>query len=439
MNTTKKPTSSSAARRAFTLIEILVVVVIIAILIGLVLPAIKRSYLKGQILTEKLNLQAIVTALNNYKTDFRDYPRNGFAMTDIPSSSYPFPDPYCPDQPHTDPSLAIALIGPGPAQVVLSNGNWNNYNNGDPDGADGPGFKSGLAVYQATTVTGPVIVGATSIKIAFNVQVPANNLISSPPLFTVVSIGGPGSPDGSIPVKSYSGTTINLAVPVQGTLVPGSTTPQGYLTGTTVSLLAPAGRTWGPYLAPEKFKVAYVLPKEAYETQPLPVLLDDWGTPILYYPAYNTYTNHVDTSTTSLNKGVFQTAIPAGATASVGPLFGVPSVNEVTTPPSYSYNTAVNATKNTGPAVFWSGPLFYFNPGQVAGILYRLGDVNGYNAIVPSQGETFNLDQPFFLISAGPDGQFSDLYSGASSPAPNSQEAWLTIIKNSDDVYSFDQ
>src|ERR1700684_3577784 len=63
-------------RKAFTLMELLVVIGIIAILAGLLLPAVNHMRHVAQIAAGKADLQAIATALDAYKADFGDYPRN---------------------------------------------------------------------------------------------------------------------------------------------------------------------------------------------------------------------------------------------------------------------------------------------------------------------------------------------------------------------------
>lgn len=101
-------------RRGFSLIELLVVIGILAILISVLTPMVIHSRHTANVTRMRADLQAISTALEQYKLDHGDYPR---ARWDA-------------DMALNMPVLGAALFAPGPAVGLGA------------DGADGPGFRT---------------------------------------------------------------------------------------------------------------------------------------------------------------------------------------------------------------------------------------------------------------------------------------------------------
>ena len=177
-------------------------------------------------------------------------------------------------------------------------------------------------------------------------------------------------------------------------------TPGGYLPDGAdgPGFRALGNKVYGPYLQADKFTVNW-LPgglKLNGSAGQFPVILDHWGNPIEYFPVYNSF---------AIANGNLVGTVTAGANPQT----------------MFDARDSVNIIN---PSM----------PGQLQALLVKLGDSSYDNVIEPNATPPESL-APFsgyLLISAGPDGVFTNLPNGMGPLAAP------TYVNKADDVYNFE-
>ncbi len=73
-------------KKAFTIVELLVVVAIIALLVGIMVPAVRGALDRAKDLAVKTQLASISTGLELFKSDAGEYPTSSYNLTDRPGA-----------------------------------------------------------------------------------------------------------------------------------------------------------------------------------------------------------------------------------------------------------------------------------------------------------------------------------------------------------------
>ncbi|MGD0463067.1 MAG: prepilin-type N-terminal cleavage/methylation domain-containing protein [Tepidisphaeraceae bacterium] len=454
-------------RKAFTLVELLVVIGIIALLAGILLPVLNHVRRTSQITGQKADFQTIATALEQYKADFGDYPRNANLPTwSVASTGFPAPVFY---------SLAVALLGPGPAVTETVGSNLE-----VGDGADGPGFRCQTS--GAIPGTATVGIGATSVKVTVNSQYTAqasalqSNFVaptgsgSSPTPASITFF--PTSTPGDLYPETVGITSVNFG----GSTLTLTCSPTAAAHNGNCLVTQPGGKVWGPYISADTFKVAYLPQNDLNGTalgntgvaNPLggygqPVLLDRWGQVIQYFPTYGTVSNRTNDST-----------VPLSTAVTAGPLYGYSQPKSIDSTgqnaiwdlrdgaPFFSVSAASSSAKpwpdpvsgtTTAYCQQWqdvtAAPFFY----PELAVQWMLG-VSPPAIAIPNSGsgnvitgsDKLSYSGPYILISAGPDGPnrnnggFCNLVNpnvatATALPASSCQQTFI----NSGNIYNFDR
>jgi general secretion pathway protein G len=120
--------------RAFTLVEMLVVIAIIAILAGLLLPALSRGKRAAKVKQAQLQIADIVSAISRYEADYSRYPVSPAAM--IAATTPNPPDDFTYGGTYTGPSGPVPIVTPGysanNSEVIAILMDLTTYGNGTP-------------------------------------------------------------------------------------------------------------------------------------------------------------------------------------------------------------------------------------------------------------------------------------------------------------------
>jgi len=145
-------------RRGFTLIELLVVIAIIAILIGLLLPAIQKVREAAARSSSQNNMSQIAKGIHNFASASPDggtlpwtgWNGSGLTTGSIPRGAFAAVLPFCEQLPTLNPSTAAVKPFISPADYTNTTGS----NNGTTSYAYNGGWLYGTPTNSATPTTG---------------------------------------------------------------------------------------------------------------------------------------------------------------------------------------------------------------------------------------------------------------------------------------------
>lgn len=443
-------------RKGFTLIEIMVVVGLIILLAAILIPVISHARVRAEVTAQNMDFQTISAALENYRHDFGDYPRNAvLPRWNTALGAAP------PTQPPTFYSLATALMGPGPGitQTLVASATVSYTVMGD--GNDGPGFRT-----RAINVPVPstaLSTGATSV----DVTIPPGYTFSFIPNLSSIDLSVGTVNEEVVGIANVNSATVAASYTGAVTLNFTIATTKKHAAGDEYVIKTATGKVWDAYLPPDKFKVEYIDTAVDASNNLLhpglvifppppdltingdaaqPVLLDRWGQPIQYFTRFGPSNNRTSDSVDYGSPPTVNTSVIAG------PLFGVSAPFSIDAKlgenaiwdwhdgvPVSLASGDLNGRLQTDTSAMtpWT-PQAAGTPDLSLAFKWMLGDDPAATAQnVIESPETLTYTGPYILISAGPSSTWCDL-STASVPNQTSEE-YLRAFTKSGNIYNFDR